>query len=283
MQKRIIIVPPPEEGSSLIDFLSRTLNVSKKNAKKIIDARRVYVNNHPIWMAKHRLVLHDKIIVFNESFHATHNFPILYESNEFLIINKPYGILSNGKCSVEEIIQNNRHTKEIKAAHRLDRDTSGCLILAKNPMAKEIIIQTFKTSKVRKIYLALVYGSLNAKELRIKTPLDDLPAETIITTQQANKKASFLLISITTGRTHQIRRHLASIGHPIMGDYTYGTGHPLVKEIPPVPRQMLHAYKITFSLPSLEQITAMAPIPRDFYEYAALLGLRIYPNKINHL
>jgi len=277
MEKKILKVLPHQKGTSLLEFLSKSLSLSRNKAKRIIDAKKVHVNNKPVWMARHELQPGDTVSTFLDNLKTSSTgMQLLFENDSFIIANKPCGILSNGSKSFEEYVRNKKNNPAIKAVHRIDKNTSGCLLLAKNDTAFESAVHEFKNHRVKKAYIALIYGQLKAGNMRINSPLDGLYAETIITTKQSNRKASLVIAVIKTGRTHQIRRHLASIGHPVLGDYTYGAGHPLAGEIPPVPRQMLHSYSLSFSIkPVCTVIKASAAVPADFLECARALGLHV--------
>ena len=110
----------------------------------------------------------------------------------------------------------------IQASHRLDRDTSGCLLLSKDPSVHDDLIEQFRRRKVTKTYVAIVYGSVAAPRQSIRDPLDGLSAITHLEVTATGPRATVVRIRIETGRTHQIRRHLASRNHPVLGDKQYG-------------------------------------------------------------
>ncbi len=203
---------------------------------------------------------------FNRFRYKKEKTPVLFEDKDLLIINKPSGVVSEGKFLV----------------HRLDKETSGVLVLAKNQSMQEAMEALFKKREVHKIYLAIVDGKVAQDEGVIDNALGKIHSyqgQTIYRAVDAKKgkraitswkclkrgkQASLLQCEPYTGRTHQIRAHLSGMGHPILGDVQYGkrfccTFHPQ--------RNMLHAYRIQFKHPSTGQkMDIVAPIPSDFKE-----------------
>jgi len=265
-------VKPAESGLALVEFIARRLGLSRNKAKALIDQRRVFVNGRRVWMARHALRPRDRVA---GSFEMEQKVGfdrgmILYEDSHYLVVDKPAGILSNGPGSMEELI--NRPgivpaaagQKPCLACHRLDKDTSGCLIFAKSAEAKERIIPLFAGNKVKKNYEAIVRGCLPEDSMTITTPIDGQKAITRIRIKKASQPASYLSVAIETGRTHQIRKHLSSIGHPVLGDQQYGVGRALPAEERSIARQMLHAAGLEFTQPFTGRIVRVeAPIPAD--------------------
>ena len=264
-------------GQMLQDFLCAWLRLSRNKAKSLLDSRVVFVNGVRTWMARHPLRKGDLVEVFKPNpcpAPSLHTIEILAETTDYLVVNKPAGCLSNGKGSAETVLQEQRKESSIRAAHRLDRDTSGCLMMARNQTAMEAIIPVFRDNKVMKMYHALVAGTIAGQEQRIDTPLDGVPAITHIRVLSRGRVACHIAARIETGRTHQIRKHLAGIGHPVLGDKQYGTRSPLPDELHRVERQMLHASSL--SLPSPmdgRRISAEAPLPPDFRSWMKRLRI----------
>ena len=170
--------------------------------------------------------------------------------------------------------------------HRLDKDTSGCLVVAKTPQALAKLAESFADRKTSKTYLAVVYGHLKQKEGEIRTLIDRHPVDRKrrAVSKQSGKEAhtaykvvregriggvpaSLLEVRIFTGRTHQIRVHMSHIGHPLAGDEMYGGAKRL-----PAPRQMLHAWKLSLPHPENGKLLELeAPLPNDFSAYLAKL------------
>jgi 23S rRNA pseudouridine1911/1915/1917 synthase len=223
---------------------------------------------------------------------------VLFEDSDIIVVDKPYGLVVHPAAGNESGTLVNAllyRCKDLEGiggelrpgiVHRLDKDTSGCLVVAKNDRAHEALAYQFKNRQVQKRYLAIVYGNMKPHSGSIRKPIGrhpvnrkkmstksrrGRPTETQWKTKEAFSGASFLEIDLKTGRTHQIRVHCASLGHPVIGDATYG-GRKKWKEAPPeiqdvarsVQRQMLHAWKLAFVHPaSGEPIRFQAPVPED--------------------
>ena len=206
---------------------------------------------------------------------------ILYEDDSLLVINKPpylavhpscnhfFNSLSNGvRFYFDEI----GLKKKIRPVNRLDKDTSGIVIFAKNEYIQESLIRQMKNKTFQKKYYAIVEGILEEKHGTIHAPIKrkadsiierciHLDGETAITHYKVVKEYStYSLLSclLETGRTHQIRVHCKYIGHPIIGDTLYGSPSPFIA------RQALHAYEVSFIHPiTKEPFTITAALPKD--------------------
>jgi 23S rRNA pseudouridine1911/1915/1917 synthase len=170
--------------------------------------------------------------------------------------------------------------------HRLDRDTSGALVVAKNESALRDLVRQFKARQVRKEYLALVWGQPRPAAGRVETligrsprdrkkmsaqPKSGRPAVTLYETLENLGPAALLRVRIETGRTHQIRVHLAHLGHPVVGDREYGHKRPAPLPAP-VPRQMLHAERLSCVHPRTGGLLVFsAPVPPDMQTLLAAL------------
>lgn len=200
---------------------------------------------------------------------------ILYEDEELIVCDKPAGVVSE-----------NRHFhhlgKSIQLVHRLDKETSGCLILAKSSAVKDRMVKLFEEKKVRKFYLALVDGVVKKEQGRVENYLGKVHSyqgQSIYGKCSASKgqlaitewkclkrgeKVSLLLLKPLTGRTHQLRAHLAGMGNPILGDLQYG--RHFTSSIRPK-RHLLHAWRLFFPHPlKEEEIKVESPLPQDFQE-----------------
>jgi 23S rRNA pseudouridine1911/1915/1917 synthase len=190
---------------------------------------------------------------------------VLHEDPDFLVVDKPAGMLSNGPNSVEERVRNERGEGSLAVAHRLDRDTTGCLLVARNPAAFEDAVRLFRERRVRKTYHAIAAGRVVPPVREISEPVRGRPATTRVRTLDANSSATHLTVRMRTGRTHQIRKHLASIRNPVIGDRHYGTGGRMSPKQMAVGRQMLHASALEFEHPRTgKRIRVKAPLSRDF-------------------
>lgn len=204
---------------------------------------------------------------------------ILYEDEDFLIINKPAGLPSipskrhycdNIASAVAGYMQKCDQPFVYRVLGRLDKETSGVLIIAKNQLAASM-------TKHQKTYLALCHGTFSCQEFEINSPIttivenninqqmrqtspDGKPALTHVKVLKSFNNISLLEISLQQGRTHQIRVHLSSIGHPLLGDRLYGAQDDY-------PRVMLHCARATIFTPlNAKPFCVTAPLPADFEE-----------------
>lgn len=206
-----------------------------------------------------------------------YNFDVVYEDENILVINKPVGVLvhegedNNNYNTLNQQVLSYLYEKgeydytnkgfTPSPAHRLDRNTGGVIIYGKNIIALQNLFDLLKEhTNIEKCYLTLVAGKTNKtgsidlrlkkdeKSKIVKVAKDGLEAHTLYKTIKSNEKYSFLEVNLLTGRTHQIRVHLASIGHPILGDSKYGD-KLINKEVSKqygIKNQFLYAYKFTF-------------------------------------
>jgi len=262
-----------EAGIELVQYLSGQLDISRRQAKAILDRRNVLVNRRPVWMARHRLQVGDRVTVETESpdpeaLEARH---LLFDQDGYLVINKPPGITTNGEFSLETALRTHLDAHSIQAVHRLDKDTSGCVIFSRTSGVHEKLIGLFRAKAITKTYRAIVHGSVKPSDMEIRRPIDTRPAFTRVRLLCAGALASHLSVQIVTGRTHQIRKHLASIQHSVIGDRQYGDVSEFARYGIP-PRQMLHAHALRFECPVTGQrVRVEAPLPRDFKECLAAL------------
>ena len=225
---------------------------------------------------------------------------IIYEDNDVIVLNKPAGVLSqNAESSKNPSISDFlvKHCPEIKnvgedemrfgVVHRLDKDTSGIIITAKNNQAFEFLKDQFKNRKTQKVYLALVYGNIKPKEGEInfkigrsktnpnmqtaidtkkKEDIKSREAKTIYKTIENFKDYSLLEVSPKTGRMHQIRVHLKAIGYPIVGDQKYFFKKYRNKS-PELNRQFLHAKELGITLPNGKNVKFKAKLPSDLENF----------------
>ena len=151
MSRETFQIKPHEEGLPLVDVLSERFRCSKKQARVLLDARQVFVNGQRIWMAKHALKTKDVIeTVRPES--KSKKIEILKRAGDLIIVNKPAGTVTNGSArSLEVRLQHELENPQLCAVHRLDRDTSGCVLFAANAAAKEKMIPLFKDQKMNMV------------------------------------------------------------------------------------------------------------------------------------
>ena len=220
------------------------------------------------------------------------DFAILFEDGEALVIDKPGGLPLDqpraGGISLDDHLDDLRFgfQRPPVPVHRLDRDTSGCLLLARNPKALKRFSAAFEARQVEKVYLGIVAGDVAGDEGTIELSLSKISAEQtgwrmipakkgkpalthwkVLTRKQGPADQPLTLVEFRpeTGRTHQIRIHaLAGLGHALLGDPIYGNGKG-------APRTMLHAAALTITRDGKPPITATAPLPEDF----AALGFAV--------
>jgi 23S rRNA pseudouridine1911/1915/1917 synthase len=256
-----------EEGWTLLDFLEQRLKLSRRQTKALIDTRNVWVNRKRVWIANHRLRAGDQVSPQIQTTSTTTNIKIriLNEDAHFLFVDKPAGILSSGIGSVEELLRKQLNLPDLHVVHRLDRDTSGCLMVARTVADFDAAVLQFKARRIKKIYNAIVHGRVELRTSTINTELEGKRAVTHIRVLKTRAEASFLQIRIETGRTHQIRLHLSSIRHPVLGDSQYGPKRITDQRIRDIPRQMLHSTEIEMRNPfGAGNLRAHSPLPADF-------------------
>lgn len=281
---RKITVKRGSDGSQLISVLATSLGFSKKKAKELLNRRDVFVNGRRVWMARHRVGEGDEIEVVlpprgtgqqGKQSKSECRVQLLYRDKWFAIANKRPGMLACGAKGVEKQLAGELKTSTLFPVHRLDKDTSGCLVFALNADARDRILALFRKREIEKEYHAIAERKINSRRRQISRSLSGKRAVTRIAVVDANAKASHLSVEIETGRTHQIRKHLAGIRHPVVGDRVYGSARPGIEELKGAPRQMLHASQIAFDHPFTgKRLTVKAPLPGDFQKCLKRLRLR---------
>ena len=271
--------PVRRNGTELLDHLAEHLGLSRRGAKNLLDDRLVFVNGRRIWMARHLLQTRDAVELLPEAVaakpEAAAPVRILLDDPLFLVADKPPRLLTNGERSLETRLRDQLGLPELRAVHRLDKDTSGCVLFAKNEDTRLALVAQFEEGRVRKLYHALIAGNLPEPQMDIRVPVDHLPAVSHVrqvSAQPRPPRCAHVTVGIETGRTHQIRIHLHHIGNPVLGDRQYFNARSA--EFPEVPRQMLHASELRFAHPATGRpVTAAAPLPRDFKDWLRNLRL----------
>ena len=251
----------------MLEALATHLSCSRKQAKALLDRRVVFVNRRRVWMAKHTVKPGDTLEITETEIPGQNNklLAILFEDAHYVAVAKPAGILSNGHHSVETRLRKQLKSPTLQAVHRLDKDTSGALLFARSQKATDAAIKMWEADRVTKVYRALVHGRFRDKEGEIHTDIDGVQAVTRYRALSTNKLASHVQVQILTGRTHQIRKHLFSINHPVLGDPKHARARVVDDVLRTAPRQMLHAYTLALPHPYTGKILrAQAPLPSDF-------------------
>lgn len=263
------------EGVTLQSFVSEVTGSSRRKSKELIDSRCVLVNRRRIWMCNHRLKQDDLVEVSaGLDKKVSRELPIIFKDDFCIIIDKPPGLLSEGIGSAEELLRAQLRRPDIHAVHRLDRDTSGCLLFAMDAEAKRGLVPLFKSHDISKIYRVIATGRFRQSEMKCSEPVDGQRAVTYFKALDSSNEASHLQARIETGRTHQIRKHLASLGHYVMGDRYYGVRNKVSNKDMKIRRQMLHASSLEFMSPLTgRRVRAKAQLPGDFRKTLALFKL----------
>jgi 23S rRNA pseudouridine1911/1915/1917 synthase len=246
---------------------------------------------------------------------------LVYEDGDLAVVNKPAGMMVHAGSGATEDARNRgtlvnallHHLRELSSSggplrpgivHRLDKQTSGLIVVAKNDAAHSRLASMFSRRQVRKLYLALVRGELAEDRGTVNAPISrDAVRRTRMTTRREGGRSavshwevlrrirgpygSFTLVSvrIETGRTHQIRVHMASLGHPVVGDTLYGAStalvplegakHGHVSRLPRLvlPRNFLHAAELEFAHPGTgERLSLVSNLPADLRDFMAQLA-----------
>ena len=277
----------------LQDFLAFKFALSRRTAKAMIDGRSIWVNRKCVWIARFALRTGDLVEVpsvvvrgavrqsgggedIRRETKDVRHVRVLWSNDGYLVCDKPAGLVScDDPKSVEALLRGQEGIPTLEAVHRLDRDTTGCLMFAKNHAAHLAAVEVFKTHKVSKVYHAIATGGFKFAHQVIDAPIDGQPAVSKVTREASSADASFLRVRIETGRTNQIRKHLASVRCPIVGDRVFGLKSVRDPRLMQVPRQMLHAS--TLALPDPldphAEIKVHSPLPADFRATLRLFGM----------
>ena len=289
-----LIVTKEEEGIRIDKYISLKLkNTSRVAIQRMIENGNILVNGSRVKVS-YKIIQDDNIKITEEekkeSYLKPENIPldIIYEDNDIIVVNKQKGLVVHpGNGNPDGTLANAimAHCKdslsgiggEIRPGivHRLDKDTSGLLIIAKNDDSHINLSNQIKEHKVKKTYLALVRGRIKEKEATIDMPIsrntndrvkmavsrDGKEAITHFKVIKKYENYTYIEVNIETGRTHQIRVHMSHIGYPLVGDSVYSNGrNPFGVE-----GQMLHSYKIEFTHPKTgKKMKLTAPLPEYF-------------------
>ncbi len=270
-------VSEKDHGENLLSFIAAQLpTVSKKAIKRAIDEGLLFVNRVSIRRSSFTLSKGDLLTLY-QIFTAKRRLPFsyLYEDEYLIFISKPSGVLSS-ECDIEKVTG----IQSPYLVHRLDKETSGVFIIAKNAKVQQAIEELFRKKEIKKSYLAIVTGSLPLKSGSIRTPLvieksgdkkeafvriagarDEkrMEARTDWEVLLSSQNGSLLKLYPMTGRTHQIRVHLSSIGHPILGEKKYTNSASFLCR-----RHMLHAFAVEMIHPiTKKRVVVYDPIPTD--------------------
>ena len=300
MDLREFIVTRAEAGQRLDVFLSGASGLSRARVQRLIEGGHVLVGGrpqkprHPVTPGEQiqlRVPPATPLLLTPEAIPLD----ILHEDDDLIVLNKPPGMVVHpgaGRSAGTLVHALLAHCGTLAGiggverpgiVHRLDRDTSGALVVAKTDAAHQSLSRQFKTRAVKKRYLALVHGVVRQDSGRIEAAIgrreDDRKrmgvrirggreARTAFRVLRRLPETTLLALDLETGRTHQIRVHLAHIGHPVIGDQVYGGRRErrrAASDEPRADRQMLHAWRLAFRHPTTGGwVEFTAPLPEDF-------------------
>ncbi|MBR4571195.1 MAG: RluA family pseudouridine synthase [Candidatus Riflebacteria bacterium] len=269
-------------------------DISRNTAQEMIKNGEITIGNSTV-KSSQKLKTNDTVVInfrkddLETDIQATEmNFPIVYEDNDIIVINKPFGLVvhpgaGQEKETVVSALLSHTTLSPIGApdrpgiVHRLDKETSGIMILAKNKEAHKNLAEQFASHDLEKEYIALIQGHIVNKKGRIQVAIERDPihrqrmkatsadngkmAISIFEVMEYLKNSTLVKVQILTGRTHQIRVHMAFTGHPLLGDTTYG-GRKFGNS-----EHFLHSSKLTITHPTTgKTMTFQADIPQRFKE-----------------
>lgn len=295
-------------GARLDRWLADQSDLSRSRVQKLIDQGQVLINEQICTAGKTPLKPGDRVQVsippakpLNLTAEAI-PLEVLYEDDQLLIINKPVGLVVHpapGHAEgtlVNALLAHCEHLAGIGGVqrpgivHRLDKDTSGALAIAKTDLAHQQLQAQFKTKTARRTYLAIVYGAPAHSHGTIDAPIGRHPVDrkkqAIVPEAKGGRRAvthwqvaerlgnyTLMQFQLETGRTHQIRVHSAQIGHPIVGDPVYSSGRSVGVKLP---GQALHAWKLKLQHPvTTTWIEVTAPLPEAFLTLLDVLRRRM--------
>ena len=312
-QRREYSVGSDEKGLRLDLFLSRRDPfLSRSQVQKLIERGAVRVADHPA-KAGQRLregeTVHCEIppVADYDVLPEDIPLPVIYEDESILVVDKPTGMVVHPAAGHHQGTMVNAilfHCRDLSGiggvlrpgiVHRLDKDTSGLMIVAKSDRAHQVLTDQFRKRQIQKTYQALVYGNMKVDQGFIDLPVGRHPVDRkkMSTCSRRGKEAithwrvcerygeaTLLHLNIETGRTHQIRVHLNAIGHPVVGDSVYGgtkrvhtIGDPVLRSaLKGIKRQALHAAHLCFNHPITGNLmTFSSSLPEDMVAVCEVL------------
>lgn len=281
-----LTIEAPLEGKTLEDILKQDLFISGRMIQRLTRQKGLFLNRKVPFLKKKvktgdflRVLVGDK----EEGSLVPENIPIdvVYEDEEVLVVNKQAGLIvhpikpgQTGTLAhgIAFYWLSKGVTGKVRPVHRLDKDTSGLLLMANNSYIHQLLDRQLREQTIKRTYLTIVQGRLEEKKGTIREPIGQDPqhpvkrkvtpkGEEAITHYEVVEEfheASLVSVELETGRTHQIRVHFDHIGHPVLGDSLYGKKHPWIQ------RQALHAHRLEFIHPFREEkLSFEQPVPED--------------------
>jgi RluA family pseudouridine synthase len=275
----------PATARSLLDVLKeRFPDSSTATLRKMLQTDRVRVNGSPERNAKRPIAPGDRVDVGSKRELRDRRVAILHEDADLIVIDKASGLLTVASPTetaetvvaiVDDYLGAGRGGNRVHVVHRLDRDSSGVLVFAKNADMRGRLQALFEAHDIDRVYIAVVHGRLPApsgtfrsrlvedRDLRVRSTLDGREGKQAITryrTLASGPRYTMLEVTLETGRRNQIRVHLAEAGHPVLGDTMYGAGRE-----DPLGRLALHACRLGFVHPRTgRKLVFEAPTPQGF-------------------
>lgn len=272
--------------TTLLEFLLYKMpSASRNSVKNLLAHHQVAVGGVPVSQFDYKLYPEDEVIVSKRTIHkrARTDLPIIYEDEDIIALNKPSGLLSiasdreKGKTAyrlVSDYVAQNDPKKRIFVVHRLDEDTSGVLIFAKNHETREALQNNWQEVVTKRYYYAIVEGEIEPKEATLIDYLDENDLHLVYVTKNKTKGKrsvtsykliskkdglSLLDVALSSGRKNQIRVQLGHRGHYVIGDDKYG------EPVNPLGRLGLHAYELSFTNPlNGKAYDLKTPMPEEF-------------------
>lgn len=274
-----------KENGKLLDYLVNHLDMSRKKIKSYLTHGSIYINNTKVTKYDYSLIKGMEIMIdTNQKSKKTLPFEVLYEDTDIIVVNKPSGLLTIATLKekektlyhyVSEYLKEKDKKARVFIVHRLDKDTSGIVLFAKNEKMKDTLQKNWNEYVSIREYTAVVVGNLKKKSARLVNRLLETKTNLVYITKKLegkeaitnyevikeNKNYSMLKINIETGRKNQIRVQLASLGNFIVGDNKYGEK----EKNKDVSRLYLHANKLKLFYPRIKkEITFETKVPNEF-------------------
>lgn len=289
-------VTPEQAGRTVEEVLTGSLEVSRRMIQRLTRSQGIRLNGKAAFLA--RKVRAGDVVAARVASREEATLPpvrmdlaVLYEDAEVLVVDKPPHLLVHPTTpahrdtlahGVAHHLQMQGLETRVRPIHRIDRDTSGLVLFAKSSFAHQHLDRQLRERELKREYLALVDGVVAEESGEVDAPIGRHPfnpalravsregGEAALTRYRVVERypsATLLQLELETGRTHQIRVHLAHVGHPLLGDLQYGG-----PRVPGLGRQALHAYRVRFRVPGRgDEVHCEAPLPADLEQVCARL------------
>lgn len=287
-------VSSKDSGVRIDAYLRGNTELSRSRIAALIQEGALHVNGDAVIKPSFKVEEGQRIVLQMPQVRSVDIIPqnipldILYQDSDVVVVNKPCGMVVHPAAGNEDHTLVNAllyHVRDLSGiggemrpgiVHRLDKDTSGLILIAKNDRAHVALSEQFKARTMEKHYRAVAFGSFREEHGLIDAPIsrhpvdrkkmaivaDGKPSQTEWSVVSRLKGATYLDVHLLTGRTHQIRVHMHSVGHPLLGDRIYA---PNIKNSVHIPRLMLHAFSLAFDHPTTgARMTIEAPLSKEF-------------------